>query len=223
MTETGLGLPDRRWLQTALVFNTQPAVWLHDSWCDVAPHGAIVRRLRAVPQTAPQVSRYLLRVFGLERNYCEDFTSRWARLALLDGSMLEELFLYLGLALRRDELQREILGEPLRRLRQAVGVGGLNFAIKRAPLLGAIPAFAFEPDVVEPRARFTLIGARFCALRLAILGQPLLRRMTLKLPAVWSACLNAPALQPPAPFVEPPPVLRKLLRDLPPAWNPLFV
>lgn len=223
MTEASLGLPDRRWLETALVFNTQPAVWLHDSWCDVLPHGAIVRRLRAVPQAVPQVSGYLLRAFGLERNYCEDFTIHWARLALLDGPALEDLFLHLGLALRRDELQREILGERLRRLQQAVGVERLNSAIKRAPLLGAIPTFTFEPEAVEPRARFTLIGARFCAMRLAILSPPLLRRMTLKLPAAWSACLNAPNPQSKASCGELPPLLRKLLRDLPPAWNPLFV
>lgn len=222
VTEETLGLPDRRWRELALIFNTQPAAYLHDSWFNVLPKGAIARRLRSVPQAAPWVSGYLLRVFGLERHYCEDFTSPWARLALLDGPALEHLFIHLGLALRSDDLQREVMGERLRLLKQTVGAEGLNFAIKRAPLLGAILRFAFEPDSVDPRTRFSLIGARFCAIHLAPLGQPLLRRMTLKLPSAWSACLNAPASPSQAISVELPPLLRKLLKDLLPTWNPLF-
>lgn len=217
-----LGLPDGRWRQTALIFNTQPAVWLHNSWFDVVPHGAIARRLSAVPQAAPSVSSYLLRVFGLERNYCEDFSSPWARLALLDGPALEELFIHFGLALRSDELQREVLGEPLRLLKQSIGAERLNFAVKRAPLLGAIPEFAFEPESADPSVRFTLIGARFCAIHIAPFGPSLLRRMTLKLPAAWSASLNTPESPSQALPVELPPLLRKLRKDLLPTWNPLF-
>lgn len=219
-----LGLSDRRWRELALIFNTQPAVWLHDSWFDVVPHGAVARCLRTVPAAAPQISGYLLRAFGLERNYCEDFSSPWARLALLDGPALEQLFQYLGLALRHDELQHEVRGERLRPVKEAVGIKALTFAIKRAPLLGAIPRFAFEPDRGDPQARFALIGARFCALPLAALGQPFLRRMTLKLPATWAALLNAPALDSPPPVtsVDLPPWFRKLLKELLPAWNPLF-
>lgn len=219
-----LGLPDRRWCELALIFNTQPAVYLHDSWFDVLPKGAIARRLRAIPQATPGLSGYLLRAFGLERNYCEDFTNPWARLALLDGPALEDLFMHLGLTLRRDELQREVMGERLRLLKQTVGAENLNFAIKRAPLLGTIPQFAFEPDTdtADPRARFTLIGARFCAIHLAPFGQPLLRRMTLKLPSAWSACLTTPDARSQATSVELPSLLRKLLKDLLPTWNPLF-
>lgn len=217
-----LGLTDRRWREVALIFNTQPAAYLHDSWFNVLPHGVIARRLSAIPQAAPWVSGYLLRAFGLERSYCENFTSPWARLALLDGSALEHLFIHLGLALRYDQLQREVMGERLRLLKQTIGFESLNFAIKRAPLLGAIPRFAFEPKAADPRTRFTLIGARFCAIHQAPFGQPLLRRMTLKLPSAWSACLNAPEAQPQAIPVELPTLLRKLLKDLLPTWNPLF-
>ena len=221
MANESLGLPDG-WRDTALIFNTQPAVWLHDSWFDLLPHGAMARRLCAVPQAAPQVSGYLLRAFGLERNYCENFANAWTRLALLDGPALDRLFLHVGLALRSQELRQEILGERLRTLKQTVGMDGLHFILKRAPLLGAIPPFAFEPDTADPRTRFALIGGRFCTRRLLAFGQPLMRRLTLKLPAAWSASLNAPHPSPDAAPVDLPPLLRKLLKDLLPTWNPLF-
>lgn len=221
VTET-LGLPDHHWREVALIFNTQPVAYLHDSWFNLLPHGTIARRLGAVPQAAPWVSGYLLRAFGLERSYWEDFTSPWARLALVDGPALEQLFMHLGLALRSSDLQREVMGERFRLLKQAVGAESWNFAIRRAPLLGAIPKFAFEPNTDDPHIRFILIGARFCAVHLTPFGQPLLRRMTLKLPASWSACLNAPEARPQAMPAELPPLLRKLLKDLLPTWNPLF-
>ena len=222
MTEA-IGLPnDRRWRELVLIFNTQPAVYLHDSWFDVVPHGAVARRLSTNPKAAALVSNYLLRTFSLERTYCIDFTNPWARLALLDGPALERLFMHLGLILRSDELQREVMGERLRSLKQAVGAEGLHFATKRAPLLGVIPHFIFEPDTLDPRTRFSLIGARFCTIQLAAFGQPLLRRMTLKLPADWSACLNAPGPRPPEYSTVLPPLLRKLIKDLLPTWNPLF-
>lgn len=220
-----IGLPDdRRWRELALVFNTQPATYLHDTWFDVVPHGAVARRLSTNPQAAALVSSYLLRVFGLERTYCTDFSSPWARLALLDGPALERLFMHLGLTLRSDELQREVMGERLRSLKQAVGAEGLHFATKRAPLLGVIPHFIFEPDTLDPRTRFILIGARYCTIQLAVFGQPLVRRMTLKLPSTWSACLNAPGPRPSSTNLAAlPPLLRKLIKDLLPTWNPLFV
>jgi hypothetical protein len=219
--EEQLGLPDR-WRKTALIFNTQPAAWLHDSWFDLLPHGAMARRLSAVPQATPQLSAYLLRAFGLERNYCENFTNPWTRLALLDGLALESLFLHVGLALRGHELQYEVMGERLRPLKQALGVEEWKFAIKRVPLLGVIPAFAFEPDVIDLRTRFTLIGGRFCTGPLTPFGPPLMRRLTLKLPAAWSASLNAPNRSSDAVPAELPSLLRKLIKDLLPTWNPLF-
>lgn len=224
MVEVALTLSEPRWREAVLIFNTQPALWLHDSWFDRLPQGSIARRLRTVPQAAPWVSCYLLRAFGLEQRHCLDFASPWARLTLLDGPALEMLFLHLGLALRRDELTQEVLGERLRRLKAALSLAEWRFAVKRTPLLGAIPAFAFEPDVADLRTRFTLIGGRFCTLPLTRFGPALQRRLTLKLPDVWSAALNAPAPQTTAysACADWPPLLGKLLKELLPQWNPLF-
>ena len=225
MVEVALTLSEPRWREAVLIFNTQPALWLHDSWFDRLPQGSIARRLRTVPQAAPWVSCYLLRAFGLAQRHCLDFASPWARLALLDGPALERLFLHLGLALRHRDLGQEILGEQLRRLKTALSAAEWNFAVKRAPLLGAIPLFTFEPDTADLRTGFTLIGGRFCAVHLTPFGRPLLARLTLKLPATWSATLNlsaAPAVSGSVTGADLPPLLRKLLKDLLPTWNPLF-
>ncbi|MEZ5581702.1 MAG: SctK family type III secretion system sorting platform protein [Candidatus Competibacteraceae bacterium] len=136
MVDGTLGLPDPRWLKRALAFNFHPAAYLHDSWFDTLPHGDLVRRLRTVPRAAPQVSRYLMQILGLEQDYWYDFADRRARLALLNGRPLERLCLYLGLALRSTELRSELRGDRLRPVKQAVGEDGFAFAVKRLPFWG---------------------------------------------------------------------------------------
>ena len=220
-----LGLPERRWLQLALAFNFAPAGYLHDSWLDSLPHGELVQKLRKVPPAAGYVSEYILQTLELNHQYCYDFSKRSARLALLHGRVLEHLFLYLGLTLRNQELRREILGERIRSLRKTLGEHEFAFAIKRAPFLGAIPDFPYEPEASDPRTRFTMIGARFCALSCSAFGEGLLRRMALKLPAAWSNCLleaSADDMQANTDSALPP-LIRKLIKETLPQWNPLFV
>ncbi|NJN46701.1 MAG: SctK family type III secretion system sorting platform protein [Candidatus Competibacteraceae bacterium] len=221
MVDESLGLPDSRWLKRALTFNFHPVAYLHDSWFDTLPYGDLMRRLRTMPRAAPQVSRHLLQALGLEQDYWYDFSDRRTRLALLNGPTLERLFLYLGLTLRSTELRGELLGERLRPIKQAVGEDGFAFAVKRAPFLGGLPDFSFEPETDDPHTRFSLIGARFCADQLP--AEALLKRMALKLPVAWSSLLTANP-QPSPVTIDPslPPLLRKLIKELMPKWTPLF-
>lgn len=212
-TGAALGLPELRYCQAALIFNTQPAVWIHDSWLRLLPQADLLQRLRTVPQAAPWLSAHLLRSFGLEQHYCDDFANPWARLALLDGSTLQSLFLHLGLTLRHHALTHDLSGVQLRRLKPVLTVAEWEFLLRHVPLLGSIPPCKFdEPATDNLRTRFTLLGGRFCTLHLPQFGAAILQRLLLKLPATWSAILNTPPNL--ASADEMPPLLRKLLKTL---------
>ncbi len=217
-----LGLPERRWLGLALSFNFTPASYLHESWLDSLPHGDLLRRLRAVPRAVGDVSDYVLQVLELNRQYCDDFSSRPARLPLVYGQALEQLFFYLGLCLRNEELRREILGERIRKLKQALGEQAFTFAVKRAPFLGGIPDFSFEPEPSDPRSRFAMIGARFYVTVCTGLEDALIRRLALKLPYAWSGCLLEAKADNSPYGSDLPPLIRKLIKEILPRWNPLF-
>lgn len=221
--DVSLGLPEPIWSQRALIFNTQPALYLHDSWHERLPHSVILNRLSDSPRARVALSRHLLTVFALEGRYMEDFTNPWARLALLDGPWIERLMRRLGLALRSPSLRLELSGERLRHLKLALCAEDWNFVTRETPLLGRIPAFHSEPSRpdADPATRFGLIGTRFCVLQgLGALDEALIRRLALKLPADWAPTLHAARVPSSGTL---PPILRKLLRELPPAWTPLFV
>lgn len=222
MVDVSLGLPESSWRARALIFNTQPARYLHDSWYERLPHNAILSRLSDSPRARAALSRHLLAAFALDGRYVEDFTNPWARLALLDGPWIERLMRRLGLALRSPRLRLELSGEHLRRLKSALSAEDWNFVTRETPLLGRIPAFHSEPRQpdADPATQFALIGTRFCVLQgLGALDEALIRRLALKLPADWAPTLHTPRV-PSADTL--PLILRKLLRELPPAWTPLF-
>lgn len=221
-TGDGLGLPGRRWSVTALVFNSHPACYLHPSWHARLPHGDCVARLRHDSRAAPWVSRYLLQNFALEHHFCTDFRNRWTRLALLDGVVLESLFLYLGLALGGRDMRDELSGSQIRHWKATLGTDALDFVHRRVALLGQIPAFSYEPPVTEPRQRLLLIGRAFCADGLQPFGPGLLKRLALKLPADWPDWSDTERIQADHAMTELPTLVYRLLRDLAPRWIPLF-
>lgn len=222
MVDSCLGLPNALWHEQALIFNTQPARYLHYSWYERLPHGALLDRLLDSPRARAALSRHLLTTFELDGCYVEDFANPWARLALLDGPWIERLMRRLGLALRSPSLRLELSGKRLRHLKSALSTEDWNFVTREAQLLGRIPEFNSEPQQpdADPTTHFGLIGMRFCVIRgLGALDAALIRRLALKLPADWAPVLNV-ARAPRS--TELPPILRKLLRELPPAWTPLF-
>jgi hypothetical protein len=220
-----LGLPDQRWLPLALSLNEQPAAYVHDSWLDDLPQGALVRRLRDQPLALAGLSRYLCDQLLAGESSSLDFTPRWRRLSLLDAPALMRLCLYLGLTLRNDEIRWEIAGSKVRLMRQSLGDEAYAFAVKRAPFFGAPPVFAFEPPPQEARMRFAMIGARFCGERVMASDPGAARRMALKLPRAWSAGWDVGAQASTRLNDEPgfSPLMNKLIKEVAPPWAPLFV
>lgn len=224
MVDGRLGLPDDRWIEHALVFNFHPVAYIHDSWLGAVPYGDLIERLRGEPRAASHLSRFLREALGLEGKYCEDFSDRMARLALLDGDSIHSLFLYLGLALRNGELRTEIRGPEVSRLKDALGERAYVFAIRRAPFFGSLPDFQFEPGTGDPAERYARIGLQYCWGWLAGLGSGLVERLFLKLPRDWSRELvgqQSNRLPADAP-VDMPPLLLRLVKETLPRWTPLF-
>jgi hypothetical protein len=222
MPDAGLGLPNAIWCERALIFNMQPAHYLHDSWYERLPYGEILGRLRDASRAHAALSRHLLTTLALDGCYVEDFANPWARLALLDGPWIERLMRRLGLALRSPSLRLELSGERLRHLKSTLSTEDWNFVTREAQLLGRIPDFHSEPHQMDADSttHFGLIGIRFCVIRgLGALDAALIRRLALKLPADWAPALSINRVPR---STELPPILRKLLRELPPAWTPLF-
>ena len=224
MADVDLCLPDQRWIKPAVAFNLAPAGYIHDSWLDALPNGDLVRTLGSQRPAAAALSRYLLDHFDLTGAFFDDFGEPRARLALLDNALLESLFLYAGLTLRSEELRNEIDGSRIARLRQALGGQAIDFAVRRVPFLGTVPAFDYEPDTQEPRTRLTLIGAVFSLSRRAwrdpgYSGRLVLkfhRRLSHGLLATWPASRDrddTPGL---------PPLVRRLINEFMPQCRPLF-
>jgi len=223
MADGLLGLPGAHWVPLALTLNFDPCDFVHDSWIGSVPHGPLARRLRDEPAAAAPASRYLRWVLGLEGDYCGDFSTPHSRLALLDGTSLSRLSLYLGLVLRSRELRSEMRGERLRSVKHSVGNDAFAFAVKRAPFLGSIPDFPFEPDSDEPQLRFTLIGLGFCMTQVVGLNSGLRRRMMLKLPRDWRPAFEAAGFETKRRDDDGlASIIRKLIKELLPRWHPLF-
>lgn len=220
-----LPLPDPpRWIEPAIAFNLAPVAYIHDSWLDGMPNGDLVRTLRPKAEAAAALSRHLLDHFHLAGGFFDDFGEPRARLALLDNTRLESLFLYAGLALRAQEFRNEIDGGRIARLRQALGAHALDFAIKRVPFLGAIPAFDYEPEVQEPRTRLILIGAFFALSRRAWSDPAYSGRVVLKFHRRLSHGLSAPWPEPDDSDKDAklPPLIRRLINEFMPKCQPLF-
>ena len=218
-----LGLPAGPWLDQAVDFNFHPARYLHNSWIEHLPHSELWGHLHAAGSELGALSRLLIESLELDRAFCQDFSAPLARLALVEGEDLECLYLYLGVAMRADEIRLQLRGERIRALKEELGEAVYDFALHRADALGELPEFIFEPEVWDLRLRYQLIGAAWCERQLAC-PPGVEQRYRLKLPAPW-AQLTAPARSPargPGAEVEFPPFIQHIAREVIPRWQPLF-
>ena len=220
-----LGLPGERWLEPALVLNFHPATYVHPSWLGPMDHRRVIELLRNEPASAIPVSRHLMHALELDRCHCEDFSTPFARLALMDGDAAARLYLYVGIALRSDELRGQIAGHQVRAVRDSLGAEAHAFGVRTSPLLGLIPEFSFEPEADDPTTRLSLIGAVYCWSHLQPKPEEaVLRRALLKLPASWEPYLSTAWDNPEGrdSGEDLPSLVDKILKEVLPEWRPLF-
>jgi len=219
-----LSLPDVRWIERAVAFNLAPASYVHDSWLEALPNGDLAGTLKRQPAALASISRFLLDTMHLQQAYFHDFAEPRSRLALLDGTTLENVFLYAGLALRRDELRGEIDGTRLGHVRKMLGSSALEFAVRRTAFLGKLPRFDYEPQTPDLRIRLMLIGAVY-ALSPTLGSNPAYaQRVLLKLPHELSDDLLSAWAEQQGVEQGPelPGLVKRLIKEFAPEWQALF-
>ena len=208
-----------------LSFNLAPVGYVHESWYENLPHGELCKTLAGHPKARGRISQFLLQTLGLEGRYFCDFREPRMRLALLPPKLLESLFLYVGATLRNAEFRNELDGTTISLLRQVLGSDVMEYATKRVPLLGSVPAFSYEPDLSNDlRLRLVQIGAVYSLSAAAAQQSAYAGRLVLKLPHRLATGLLADL---PGKAAEPesqglPVVTRRIVREYLPPWLTLF-
>ena len=179
----------------------------------------MLQSLKASSAATPYLSRYLLEELKLTEAFYFNFEAPRARLALIDAGDLQQLFLYVGLTLRSGEIRGALDGARLKRLRLALGAEALDFVMKRVPLLGKLPQFAFDQDLPNPRDRMILVGAIYSLLPSAASDPAYMGRLALKLPSsLGHDLLKAGGQGPGEAGTDLRPLTRRLMREIIPRW-----
>lgn len=210
---------DRRLAAAIVEFNCLPSRYAHDSWFTALPHGALLLRLRESPRIAQRLSRHLLAAWGLEGQYCFDFSTPPARLALLDSSTLTQLVLYAGLTATAAYVRQTVERDKVAALKQRLGEPAFLFALKRAPFLGGVVPLSTALHRASPDAfhRITLLAGLQClAASLKGRERALRRRLLFKFPHGWAASFaSSKAMPPPAASAR---LFDQLLWEFAPQW-----
>jgi hypothetical protein len=217
----GIGAGHRYW-PLVLEFNYRPLSYLHDSWYHDLEYAELIRTLAGQRLARPALSRHLTQVLGVSAEPWLDFSWPMSRFALLPTPVLNRFCLALGLCHFADAICRVVVAEHVSRLRGQLGEEDYQFALHRAPFLGADPerqARQLPSDgLVEGVAHE---GMRQLLDRMAPLPQSLAQRLRLKLPRQVRLEAGDGAAQ--GDRAAPLPVfLHNILKEVIPEWQPLF-
>lgn len=212
------------WRSAALTLAIAPAGYVDLSWVEDTPHGATFRALRRAGACGRRLSRWVLDHFQLAWLDLSIFETPRTRLVLLDAASLQRVTLFVGLALRAEEMRGVLGGTARARITEEIGREGLDFAVRGSLLLGRAPRFGFEPDARRLRLRLVAIGAAFALSPSAWAVPGYADRLRLKLPKPVAGALPADWTQhpdlPPDPAL--PPLVRRIVREVAPQWSPLL-
>lgn len=174
-------------------FNFAPLDYVHDSWLSTLPDGDLLAKLRSSRRVKARLSRHLLSQLKLEGHYWFDFGQPGARLTLLDSEQLLKLVFYCGLTLDATRVQQTVLRQEVLRIKNAIGEPGYQFALKRAPHIGPLPASLVPQDPYSNDfyRHATICGTRCLGVAVSRFNRALTHRLLLKLPAVWQEVFEA--------------------------------
>lgn len=210
--------------EAILNFNIAPTSYIDPGWYDEIEHGALMSVLSENVSARPHVSQQLLAAYDLTEKYYTDFSRPRARLALMDREALQNLLLHVGLSLRYTEIRGVLDGTRLTALRNSIGPGPMDFALRSASLFAPVSGFSFQSDLADPRERFILVGAAYTLDAQASESPTWFTRILWKLPPAVSDPLRQ--------FFRTlvrrdddgalPSDVRRLIREITPLWLHLF-
>lgn len=222
------GQPNRQVIAArSLAFNLAPVGYVHPSWYRALKTGSAMEACANIPDLRAPVSEALLEHFGLHRDFVLDFSEPRARLVLLDRALVENLFLYVGAALRSRELRAVLDGRRVSYLRREIGPGAYDFATKRAQLLGPVLDFTYgagdDGAAGNPREALLRTGAAYALSPRAVAEPGYLQRAALMLPIEAGKRLleDMPVAETPD-GADLPPLVRRIIKEFGSRWLPFF-
>lgn len=165
-------------------FNFLPLRYIHASWLQTVTGGKSIEKMRSCARTEYRLSRYLLAYFGLENEYCFDFTDEVETIALLNQNKISEVARYAGLVINREQIKRNIARNDVVQLKYLIGEKAYMFALKRAPFFGAIPDFPSTYKSESILTDITVSGFR-CLATIFSGNSALFKRVFLKFPSTY--------------------------------------
>ena len=166
-------------------FNFLPLRYIHPSWLKTISGGRYLEEMRSCSRTEYHLSRYLLSCFGLENDYCFDFTDQVKTIALLDDNKLTEIVKYAGLVINREQIKKNIAREDIVKLKQMIGEKAYMFALKRAPFMGTVPDFPSTEYKSENLITNITVSGVQCLATLFSGNAAVFKRVFLKFPITW--------------------------------------
>jgi len=173
-------------------FNFLPLRYIHPSWLKTISGGKYVEKMRSCTRTEYRLSRYLLSCFGLENEFCFNFTDQVKSIALLDNDQITKVVQHAGLAVNREHIKKIIARDDVVQLKQQIGEEAYVFALKRAPFLGEIPEFPSSYKSEHMPTNIIVSGIR-CLATIFSDDSAVFKRVLLKFPSLWEPYSELPA------------------------------
>ncbi|MEM8819252.1 MAG: SctK family type III secretion system sorting platform protein [Pseudomonadota bacterium] len=209
--------------EAMVAFNLSPMRDMDPSWVPTLPNSSLIAHLSAVPRALSRYGHWLMAESGIAGRFIVEFSPR-ARLALMSRADLQSLLLHVGVALRGNDIRREIDSKRIRATREAIGPELHDFALRMAPLYGNLPSVDFASRSLGLKERCMLIGAIYACDATATADRAYLTRLCWKLPQPVAEPLLTSSWEERAvePGAQLPPLVRRIIKDRFSKWLPLF-
>jgi hypothetical protein len=161
-----------------MIFNYQPASYLHPAWrARFAPPG-LAPQVWEQPRSQRPLSKLILASLELEQRPCFDAAQRAWPLALLEGARLERLACHVGAVLLAPQARLSVSREAVLAWKERLTPQAYQFVMSSASLLPSVKEAADIDAGVSAQA----LGLEWIASSLAGAPEPLLARVRLKFP-----------------------------------------
>ena len=159
---------------------------VHESWVESLKVESSEYGLESSTLSSPRVRRFILDKLGVEPFFHDFPKDDWSRLALLDGATLLGIVKWIGALACAEELRRVTDGASVRELKSALTgiypeVFGYTAYFRSLKVEGS-KVESFNTEKLNPQC-VVAAGVQCLYAFVANLPQPLLKRLSLKLPS----------------------------------------
>ncbi|USE35271.1 SctK family type III secretion system sorting platform protein [Endozoicomonas sp. SCSIO W0465] len=179
-------------------FNFFPIRYVHTSWLKSDKHFRFLKALQSSVPAQFNISSYLLRKFGISKQFDYDFDRLDKRIVFASAEEIERLALYIGLILNEEAIRSVIHRDERVALKQCLGEEAYRFAVKKAQFISRAsdksgPSLLIDWKHLDRFKAFLEInGQQVIATAFSDLPVAFRQRLILKMPSSWKKTLNSP-------------------------------